>query len=148
VTATVTGLAAEVTRDRRVAIAEAIVLEPPADWLPGMYAEANVTIKALENVLVVPSVSVLSRLTPDGRVETGVFIADEGFARWVRVDVLAREGDRVGVAPAAAPAVRDPESTASSVRLTDGAKVLTAGHVDLTDGSAIKVAEEPRAEAR
>ncbi len=148
VTATVTGLAAEVSRDRRVAIAEAIVPEPPVGWLPGMYAEANVTIKALDNVLVAPAVAVLSRLTPDGRVETGVFIADEGFARWVRVEVLGREGDRVGVAPAAAGAPRDPESTTTSVQLTDGARVLTAGHVDLTDGSAIKVAEEPRAEAR
>ena len=148
VKATVTGLAAEVSRDRRVAIAEAIVAEPPAGWLPGMYAEANVTIMALDNVLVAPSVAVLSRLMPDGRIETGVFIADEGFARWVRVEVMAREGDRVGVAPAPAPALRDPESTASSVQLVEGAKVLTAGHVDLTDGSPIKVAQEPRAEAR
>lgn len=148
VTAKVTGLAGEVSRERRVATAEALVSEPPEGWLPGMYAEAHVATRALDDALIAPSVAIVSRLMPSGLVETGVFIAEGEAARWVRVDVLARSADRVAIAATPPREPRDPEAPSSAARLSAGALVLTAGHLDLTDGGAIKVAEPPRAELR
>lgn len=153
VKAEVRGLAGEVARDRRVALAEAVVSDPPEGWLPGMFAEAWVAVRSIERGLIVPEVAVLSRLV-GARLESGVFVADGENARWVRVEVLARADGRVAVAPVERELV-DAEVPGSAGLLVEGARVLTAGHVDLNDGSAIKVsgketAQEtgPRAGAR
>jgi hypothetical protein len=74
---------------------------------------------------------VLSRLQPDGTTVTGVFVAEKDVARWVPVTLAAREDDRVAVEPIEGGA------------LSAGAQVLTAGHIDLADGSAIAVTAEP-----
>lgn len=161
VKAEVRGLAGEVARDRRVAVAEAVVVEPPEGWLPGMFAEAFVAVRSIERGLIVPEVAVLSRLL-GSTLESGLFVADEGHARWVRVEVLARSEGRVAVAPVEK-AVADAEVAGSGRMLVEGARVLTAGHVDLNDGAPIKVSGDefdgetgkgpgkgsgPRAEAR
>jgi RND family efflux transporter MFP subunit len=124
VAATVTGVGAEVDRERRVATVEAVIDAPPAGWLPGMFAQAIVDRRTIRDATVVPAVAVLSRLQPDGTIATGVLVADEGAARWVPVTVVAREDDRVAIQGAVAP----------------GAQVLIAGHVDLAEGSPIQVA--------
>lgn len=126
--AKVTGVASEVSRERRVAAVEALIEQPPPGWLPGMYAEAVVDLRTLETATIVPATAVLSRLQPDGKVAVGVLIeAEGGVARWVPVRELAREDDRAAVEGQLAP----------------GAKVLIAGHIDLGDGSPI-VVTEPR----
>lgn len=126
--AKVTGVASEVSRERRVAAVEALIEQPPPGWLPGMYAEAVVDLRTLERATIVPATAVLSRLQPDGKVAVGVLIeAEGGVARWVPVRELAHEDDRAAVEGLLAP----------------GAKVLIAGHIDLGDGSPI-VVTEPR----
>ncbi|MGE0550609.1 MAG: efflux RND transporter periplasmic adaptor subunit [Kofleriaceae bacterium] len=125
VPARVTGVASEVSRERRVAIVEALIEAPPSGWLPGMYAEAIVDLRTIEQAITVPAPSVLSRLQPNGAVATGVFIAGQaGVARWVPVREITREGDRIAV----------------EAELPPGTQVLVAGHVDLTDGSKILLA--------
>jgi len=122
VSARVTGIASEISRERRVAIVEGLVENPPPGWLPGMYAEAIVDLRTIDQAITVPSAAVLSRLQPDGKVSTGVFIALTGdVARWVPIKEVAREGDLVAV----------------EAELPPGSRVLTAGHVDLSDGSRI-----------
>lgn len=143
--ATVSGLAGEVSRDRRVAVAEARLEAPPERWLAGMYAEANVAIRKIERGLVVPGRALVSRLAGEALV-TGVFVEDDGHARWVEVDVLGRDGERVAVAARVREV--DVEAQSGAKRLVEGARVLTMGHVDLVDGAAVKLAEPARAEAR
>jgi RND family efflux transporter MFP subunit len=123
--ARVTGVASEVSRERRVAAVEALIEPPPPGWLPGMYAEAVVDLRVIKDAMIVPATAVLSRLQADGKVSVGVLVAGDGVARWIPVQEVAREGDRIAV---------DGE-------LPVGAKVLVAGHVDLNDGSPIIVSE-------
>lgn len=135
VLAKVSGIASEISRTRRVAAVEALVENPPPGWLPGMYAEAIVDRRTIDQALIVPAQAVLSRLQPTGSVATGVFVADADVARWVPVKTIARDGDRIGVEGALGP----------------NARVLIAGHVDLTDGSKLKVSDPekaPRPEAK
>lgn len=132
VLATVTGIASEISRTRRVAVVEALVEAPPEGWLPGMYAEALVDLRTIEDATLVPSNAVLSRLQPDGTVATGVLVAREGVARWVPVREVARDVDVVAVEGA----------------LPAGDRVLVAGHVDLSDGNPILLREEAPTETR
>ena len=123
VAATVSGVGSEVSRERRVATAEAVIETPPQGWLPGMYAEAVVDRRTIEQAIIVPSLAVLSRLQHDGQVLTGVFVEQAGVARWVPVKVVARDGDRAAI-----------EGDVKA-----GAPVLVGGHVDLMDGSKVRV---------
>jgi RND family efflux transporter MFP subunit len=128
-TAQVTGVAGEVSRERRVATLEALVESPPASWLPGMYAQVIVDRRVIQNAMVVPANAVLSRLQADGAIATGVLVAQGDVARWVPVKVAAREDDRAAIEAAAG-------------ALGPGSRVLVAGHVDLTDGSPIQIAAD------
>jgi RND family efflux transporter MFP subunit len=125
VVATVTGVASEVNRERRVAVVEGLVEDPPTTWLPGMYATATADLRSLPDATTVPSVAVLTRLRGEGVLDTGVFVADGATARWVPVRVLGREGDR----------------TAIEGELPADARVLVAGHIDLANGATIQVIE-------
>lgn len=127
VDATVTGIGSEVIRERRVAIAEAKIENPPAGWLPGMYAEAIVDRRTIEQATIVPDVSVLSRLQPSGEVVVGVFLDDNGVAKWQPVTVVGRDGDRI--------AIEGP--------VPAGARVLVGGHVDLMAGTKIQATATP-----
>jgi RND family efflux transporter MFP subunit len=122
--ATVSGIGSEVSRERRVAIAEALIETPPQGWLPGMYAEAIVDRRTLDQAIIVPAIAVLSRLGPDGQVATGVFVDAGAIARWVQVRVTARDGDRMAI----------------EGDIAVGAPVLVGGHVDLVDGGKVRVA--------
>lgn len=128
----VTGTAGEVSRERRVVGVEAVVDDPPASWLPGMYAEVEIVRRALDRATIVPAPALLSRL--DGAsVQTGVFVVDGDSARWIPVEVLAREGKHAAIDGDVAP----------------DARVLVSGHTDLADGSELLVkasggATEPR----
>ena len=124
VQAKVTGIGSEVIRERRVAIAEAVIENPPKGWLPGMYAEAVVDRRTIADATIVPAAAVLSRMQPDGQVLNGVFVDNAGTAKWVPVTIAARDGDRIAIEAAVAP----------------DARVLVGGHVDLMDGSGINVA--------
>ncbi len=122
--AKITGIASEVSRDRRIAIVEGLIENPPAGWLPGMYAEAVVDLRTIDQATLVPASAVLSRLQPDGAVVSGVFVVTpEATARWVPITEIARDADRIAV----------------EGELPAGAKVLVSGHVDLSDGARIKV---------
>lgn len=123
VPARVTGIASEVSRERRVAVVEGLIDQPPPGWLPGMFAEAVVDLRTIDQAITVPSTAVLSRLQPDGKVTTGVFVVANDVARWVPIRELAREGERVAV----------------EAELPPGSRVLVAGHVDLSDGNRITV---------
>jgi RND family efflux transporter MFP subunit len=126
--ATITGVAGEVDRAERTVLVEAKIDAPPPFWLPGMYAEAVVARRTLEDALAVPGVALVARLGPEGATGWGVFVIDGGVARWVPVSLLAREGERAAV----------------SGDLAEGARVLVAGHADLSDGSPITLAEAAR----
>ncbi len=126
VAAAVTGVASEVSRDRRVATIEALIEAPPQGWLPGMYAEAIVDRRTIEQATIVPASAILSRLRPDGTVSTGVLVVQDGVARWTPVTPGVRDGDRAAV---------------SAPGLQPGARVLVGGHVDLADGSPVKIVE-------
>ena len=125
VTAKVTGIASEVSRERRVAAVEALIDQPPPAWLPGMYATAIAERRRLADATTVPSVAVLSRLRGEGQVDTGVLVAEGAVARWIPVRVLGREHER----------------SAIEAKLPADARVLVAGHVDLADGAAIQVVD-------
>ena len=127
--ARVTGTAGEVVRDRRVVVVEGIVDDPPPSWLPGMYAEVEIVRLALSRATIVPATAVLSRLEGDGEVRMGVFVADGDKARWVPVEIVAREGERVAVSGA----------------VDADARVLVSGHNDLADGSALLVSSAAEA---
>lgn len=123
VAASVTGIGSEVNRERRVAIAEALIESPPDGWLPGMYAEAIVDRRTIEQAVLVPAQAVLSRLQPTGQIATGVFVEAGGVANWVPVTQIARDEDTIAV----------------EGELDDTMQVLVGGHIDLLDGSKIKV---------
>lgn len=125
VAAKVSGVGSEVSRDRRVVTMEALIEAPPPGWLPGMYAEAIVDRRTLEQATIVPAIAILSRLQPDGTVATGVFVVQGDIARWTPVTLIVRDGERAAVeAPGLAP----------------GARVLVTGHVDLADRSRVTIA--------
>jgi RND family efflux transporter MFP subunit len=124
VLAKVTGIGSEISRERRVANAEALIENPPQGWLPGMYAEAVVDRRTIPQATIVPANAVLSRLQASGEIMTGVLVDNAGTARWVPVRIVARDGDRAAIEGAVAA----------------GARVLVGGHIDLMDGSKIKVA--------
>lgn len=132
--ARVTGVAGEVDRQRRVVTLEAIIEAPLPGWLPGMFAEAVVDRRRLDNANVVPTAAVLSRLQPDGTMATGVLVADGEVARWQPVALIAREGERAAVDPV------------GGGGLASGARVLVAGHIDLGDGAGIQVTGTRKAE--
>lgn len=128
----VTGLGTEVDRVRRIVRMEGVLEDPPATWLPGMYAEIVAAQRTIAGATIVPAAALVSRLRDGGTVQVGVFRPEGEVARWVPVQVVARAGERVAVE--ASPALPAP--------LDDGAMVLVGGHTDLADGAPIMVAGE------
>ena len=123
----------EVSRTDRSVQVEAVLEESPL-MKPGMYATVRLREERLEDVLLVPSEAVLSRLR-GGREEQVVFVAEDGRARMVPVALLGKSGNL----------------TAVRGGLSTGMRVLTLGHEDLSDGGPIRVVEAaqstPRADA-
>lgn len=123
VAARVTGVGGEVMRARRVVMAEALLEHHPESWLSGMFAVASVVRARVEDRPVVPAEALVTRMQPGGVSATGVFVRAGDLARWVPVEIAARESGRV--------AVRG--------ELAVGAEVLVQGHQDLADGTPISV---------
>ena len=126
----VTGSGGEVVRDRRIVRVEGVIDEPPAEWLAGMFAEVVSVRGAYEDVAIVPDAALVSRLDAAGTVKTGLFLPEGAKARWVAVEVLAREDGRAAVAS----------------ELAAGAAVLVGGHSELEDGAAILIAGAKKGE--
>lgn len=128
----VTGIAGEVTRDRRTASVDVRLDAPPEVWRSGMFAEVVAARRRLDDAVVIPAPAVLSRLGvgADERLETGVLVvemlADGPVARWVPVLIGARSTDSVGVVGANAPDLV-------------GRQVIVAGHAELPDGAPVLV---------
>ncbi len=120
--ATISGIGAEVQRDRRVVIVEGVVSKAPATWVAGMYTSAFVVHHSIEGGPVVPEAALLSRVDDAGKTVVGVFVNVDKVARWVPVEVRARARGRVAVS--------------GDVKV--GAEVLIEGHQDLSDGATIR----------
>lgn len=123
-TGRVTRLSGEVNRQNRTVSVEGILQSTSPVLLPGMYAEVRVE-KGRVTGRILPGAAVLNRFDPRGTEEQGVFLASEGRARWVQIQVLGRTGDEVAV----------------EGDLNDEDLVLVFGHQDLTDGTRISIAE-------
>lgn len=125
----VVGIASEVDRTRRIVRVEGQLEHKPEGWLPGMYVEVVLDLATVKDATVVPSTAVLSRPGPQGVEINGVFRLDGDTARWVPVQVLGRQAERVAVGEGVRP----------------GESVLSAGHHALKDGSKVLVIDEPAA---
>jgi RND family efflux transporter MFP subunit len=118
----VTGLSGEVSRQNRTVAVEGVLEATAPILLPGMYAQVSVKKGSVQG-RIVPGAAVLNRFDLRGREEQGVFVAEEGNAHWVTVQVLGRAGDEVAV-----------QGT-----LGDKDQVLIFGHQDLIDGASIAI---------
>ncbi len=86
--------------------------------LPGMFIRANVVKKAIDDAIVIPFYSVISR-----NDDQYVFIEEDGIARKRRVQIGIMENWMVQVTEG----------------LQEGDKVLIEGHRDVEDGQKIKI---------
>ena len=134
-TGSVRRVSGEVSRTDRTAVVEG-ELERGVELLrPGMYAEVELRVQAIDGELLVPGNAVVERVAMDGARSSGVFTVEdlEGdarsgggqVARWVEVEVL---GQSQGLA-----AIRG--------ELEPGDPVLTLGHIELRDGAPIRVVQ-------
>ncbi len=118
----------EVSRTDRLVQVEGVLANENPALKPGMYARIELGERTLDDVLLVPSASLLRRFN-GGQEQLGVFVADGDRARWKLVEVLGTHG----------------ALTAVSGELEVGASVLTLGHEDLAPDSLIKVSGSPAA---
>ena len=116
-------LSGEVNRSNRTVAVEGIVVESTPSLRPGMYAQVRVAGGTVEGKIV-PGAAVLKRVNTQGLEVQGVFVAAEDVARWVAVDILGRQDDRIAV----------------EGRVSPGDLVLVFGHQDLVDGARVQVA--------
>ena len=130
----VTGLGTEVDRARRIVRMEGVLADPPATWLPGMYAEVVAAQRTIERATIVPAAALVSRLRDGNTVQVGVFRPEGEVARWVPVRVVARADERVAVEASQAASLEDLGAP--------GAMVLVGGHTDLADDAPIMLAGE------
>jgi RND family efflux transporter MFP subunit len=121
----VRGFGAEVSRAERVMLAEAeLDGAPPAGGLPGMFAEVELTQSVVEDALLVPAAAVVTRVDDQGNEVRGVFVLDGERAAWRPLSVLGQAGDKIAVTGLVAAAQ----------------PVITAGHAELKDGVAVRLA--------
>ncbi len=127
-------IAGEVSRSDRTALAEGDLDTDEAALHPGMYADVEVVVDRFADAVLIPAAAIVERLDA-GEVVRGVFTVPgetaEGQADWRPVAVLGRQD---GTA-----AVRG--------EVEAGDRVLTLGHEELADGSAVRVVEGPGAAA-
>ena len=97
------------------------VPNPGVDLLPGMIAQVQVARTLADHALVIPQDWVVTRLA-----DQGVFIAEDGVARWRAVTL----GD----------VVRDQVVVTGGV--DEGDQLVVTGHRDLVDGDQLLVARE------
>lgn len=114
------GVLAELHRvvDPDTQLVEAVVhtAGAPAWMLPGTVVRVRVTVRAATAAVVVPRSALLAR---DG--ETGVFVVEDGSARWTPVEV----------------GIEGPDVVEVRSGLAAGARVVTTGRSVLGDGAAV-----------
>ena len=116
-------LSGEVNRSNRTIAVEGVMSESTLSLRPGMYAQVRVAGGTIEGTIV-PGAAVLKRVDTRGVEAQGVFIAAEDTARWIPLELLGRQDDRVAVKGG----------------LSAGDLVLVFGHQDLADGARVTVA--------
>lgn len=119
---TIARASAEVSRSDRTVAVEGVLDEEAPELRPGMFAEAIVSLGTLEGAITVPGTALVERPTDDGATETGVWVTSGDRARFVRVSVRGRTGDRVAIDG-----------------LRAGETVITLGHDALRDGAPVQI---------
>jgi len=120
---TVRRVAGEVRRNDRTVLVEGELAETDDLLLPGMYADVSVSLRDLDNALIVPGAALLERVAMDGARSTGVMVPVDGLAQWRAVTVAGRSG----------------EYSAIAGPIEAGELVLTMGHNQLGHGAPVRV---------
>jgi membrane fusion protein, multidrug efflux system len=113
-------ISAAISREDRSAAVEGVLQDEVPALRPGMYAEISLRLGTLEGAITVPGQAVLERAGEAGVLGSGVFVVDGGAARWTKVRVVGRSGERVAVEG-----------------LQAGAQVITMGHERIRDGTSV-----------
>lgn len=116
-------VAGEVRRNDRTVLVEGELAETDELLLPGMYADVSVSLRDLDNALIVPGTALLERVAMDGGRSTGVMVPVDGLAHWRAVTVAGRSG----------------EYSAIAGPIEVGELVLTMGHNQLGHGTPVRV---------
>ena len=116
-------VAGEVRRNDRTVLVEGELAETDDLLLPGMYADVSVSLRDLDNALIVPGTALLERVAMDGARSTGVMVPVDGLAQWRAVTVAGRSG----------------EYSAIAGPIEAGELVLTMGHNQLGHGAPVRV---------
>ncbi len=120
---TVRRVAGEVRRNDRTVLVEGELVGTNDLLRTGMYADVSVSLRDLDNALIVPGTALLERVAMDGARSVGVLVPVDGLAEWRAVSVAGRSG----------------EFSAVNGRLEAGDLVLTLGHTQLGNGAPIRV---------
>ncbi len=86
-------VAGEVRRNDRTVLVEGELAETDDLLLPGMYADVSVSLRDLDDALIVPGAALLERVAMNGKRSTGVLVPIDGRARWRAVTVAGRSGE-------------------------------------------------------
>jgi RND family efflux transporter MFP subunit len=118
-------MSAEVSRINRTVAVEGL-LDTTAETLrPGMYAEVSLVLGELHNAVTVPSVAIVEQLANGGTLHPGVFVVQDGQARFTALTIEGQSEDR------------------SAVRgLSAGHAVVVLGQHALRDGAAVRFIDE------
>ncbi|MCY3968555.1 MAG: efflux RND transporter periplasmic adaptor subunit [Acidobacteria bacterium] len=120
---TVRRVAGEVRRNDRTVLVEGELAETDDLLRPGMYADVSVSLRDLDDALIIPGTALLERVAMDGARSVGVLVPVDGLAEWRTVTVAGRSG----------------EFSAVEGLLEVGDLVLTLGHDQLGNGAPIRV---------
>ncbi len=120
---TVRRVAGEVRRNDRTVLVEGELTGTDDLLLPGMYADVSVSLRDLDDALIVPGAALLERVAMDGARSVGVLVPAGGRAEWRPVTVAGRSG----------------EFSAVDGNLAAGELVLTMGHRQLGNGAPVRV---------
>lgn len=120
---TVRRVAGEVRRNDRTVLVEGELVENDELLRPGMYADVSVSLRDLDDALIIPGTALLERVAMDGARSVGVLVPVDGLAEWRTVTVAGRSG----------------EFSAVDGRLAAGELVLTLGHDQLGAGAPVRV---------
>ncbi len=129
---TVRRVAGEVRRNDRTVLVEGELTGTDDLLLPGMYADVSVSLRDLEDALIVPGAALLERVAMNGARSVGVLVPAEGRAEWRPVAVAGRSG----------------EFSAVDGNLAAGELVLTMGHRQLGHGAPVRVVNAADAPGR
>ncbi len=116
-------VAGEVRRNDRTVLVEGELADTDELLRPGMYADVSVSLRDLDDALIIPGAALLERVAMDGARSVGVLVPVDGLAEWRAVTVAGRSG----------------EFSAVDGRLEAGDLVLTLGHAQLGNGAPVRV---------